>query len=190
MMNGSTFVTENSEIYNIDKYINMSKKGYLFGIQNFSVVIVTKNPEIKKILNYNNENITVIVIPSDLFFTKKVPKWIKTVKEPTLNDGWLSGFTDAEGCFSVKIGNEKASFYVSLLFILDQKNEEKVLNKIASLFTINKKAILRTPNKTRVNNKWNMFRLTFYCNDKKKVISSKLINYFTIYLSNFQTKIW
>ena len=26
-----------------------------------------------------------------------------------------------------------------------------------------------------------MFRLTFYCNDKKKVLSSKIINYFSIY---------
>lgn len=26
-----------------------------------------------------------------------------------------------------------------------------------------------------------MFRLTFYCNDKKKIISSKIINYFNFY---------
>ena len=116
-----------------------------------------------------------------LFYTKELPIIIETIKEPSLGDAWLSGFTDAEGCFSVKIGNEKASFYVSVLYILDQKNEEKVLNKIASLFSLNKKAILRTPNKTMVNNNWNMFRLTFYCNDKKKVVSSKIINYFTLY---------
>ena len=113
-----------------------------------------------------------------LFCTNELPKKIETLKEPSLKDAWLSGFTDAEGCFSVKIGNAKASFYVSMLFILDQKYEEKVLNKIASLFTANKKAVLRTYKK-KVSN--NMFRLTFYCNDKKKIISSKIINYFNLY---------
>ena len=116
-----------------------------------------------------------------LFDTKELPIKIETSKEPSLKDGWLSGFTDAEGCFSVKIGNEKTLFYVSILYILDQKNEEKVLNQIASLFTVNKKAILRTPNKTTINKNWNMFRLSFYCNDKNRVLSSKIINYFTLY---------
>jgi len=93
----------------------------------------------------------------------------------------LSGFTDAEGCFSIKIANAKSSFYVSVLFILDQKNEEIALNKIALLFCEKKKAILRTPNIAKPKLENNMFRLTFYCNDKKKIISSKIIDYFNLY---------
>jgi hypothetical protein len=65
-----------------------------------------------------------------------------------------------------------------MLFILDQKYEEKVLNKIASFFTINKKAVLRKSKKRVLND---MFRLTFYCNDKKKITSSKIIKYFNTY---------
>lgn len=65
-----------------------------------------------------------------------------------------------------------------MLFILDEKYEEKVLNKIASLFTLNKRAVLRTSKKKVLND---MFRLTFYCNDKKKILSSKIINYFNLY---------
>ena len=61
---------------------------------------------------------------------------------------------------------------------LDQKYEEKVLNKIASFFTINKKAVLRKSKKRVLND---MFRLTFYCNDKKKIISTKIIKYFNTY---------
>lgn len=124
-----------------------------------------------------------------LFYSKIVPEHIENPKEPSLNNGWLSGFTDAEGCFSVKIANEKGSYYVSVLFILDQKNEQIVLDKIGSLFSENKKAKLRTPNINhffksenntfKINN--NMFRLTLSCNDINKVISSKLINYFNIY---------
>jgi hypothetical protein len=100
----------------------------------------------------------------------------------------LSGFTDAEGYFSVKIANAKGKFYVSVLFILDQKGEQKVLDKIGSLFNENGKAIIRTPNKnqhmikqndSKLNNK--MFRLTFYCNNVKKNTSSKILDYFNTY---------
>ena len=124
-----------------------------------------------------------------LFYTSVLPKLIEKTKEPSLKDGWLSGFTDAEGCFSVKIANEKWLFYVSVLFILDQKNEEKVLHKIGSLFSENSKAKLRTPNiyhslksdNNSIKPCNNMFRLTFYCNDIKKNTSSKILNYFNTY---------
>ena len=124
-----------------------------------------------------------------LFYSSELPKLINSIKEPSLKDAWLSGFTDAEGCFSIKIANEKGLFYVSVLFILDQKNEEKVLNKIGSLFSENRKAKLITPNLNHslylVNNLLkpcnNMFRLTFYCNDIKKNTSSKILNYFNTY---------
>lgn len=122
-----------------------------------------------------------------LFYIKQVPVKIENTKEPSLDDAWLSGFTDAEGCFSVKIGNEKASFYVSLLFILDQKNEEKVLFKIGRLFSdaTHNKGIIRTPNRASIkcvdkkNN--NMYRLSLCCNDKKRITSNKLNNYLNRY---------
>jgi hypothetical protein len=34
-----------------------------------------------------------------LFYISDLPKLIENTKEPSLNDAWLSGFTDAEGCF-------------------------------------------------------------------------------------------
>ena len=124
-----------------------------------------------------------------LFYTSMLPKLRENPKEPSSKDGWLSGFTDAEGCFSVKIANEKGLFYVSVLFILDQKNEHKVLHKIGSLFNENKKAKLRTPNINHClksdNNILkpcnNLFRLTFYCNDVKRNTSSKILTYFNTY---------
>ena len=159
------------------RYIVSENKGIflLYLLLNGNIVLQSRvNQLIKWNIALNNAS----RFNHSLFYTKELPKLIKILKEPSLNDAWLSGFTDAEGCFSVKIGNAKASFYVSMLFILDQKNEEKVMNKIASLFTINKKAVLRTSNKKVLND---MFRLTFYCNDKKKIISSKIINYFNLY---------
>ena len=115
---------------------------------------------LNQLVKWNTALNNAIRFNYSLFYTKEVPRLIENLKQPNLNDAWLSGFTDAEGCFSVKIGNAKASFYVSMLFILDEKYEEKVLNKIASLFTLNKRAVLRTSKKKVLND---MFRLTFYC---------------------------
>jgi len=101
----------------------------------------------------------------------------------------LSGFTDAEGCFSVKIANVKRKFYVLALFILDQKNEETALNKIALLFSDNRKAQIRTPNISHsglIKSKpekpfYAMFRLSLSCNHPNKIISTKILNYFNCY---------
>ena len=56
---------------------------------------------------------------------------------PSLNDGWLSGFIDAEGCFNVSIHNRKntkTNSRVMLRFILDQKNSESLFKSIYNLF--------------------------------------------------------
>lgn len=62
---------------------------------------------------------------------------ITTLMIPTLLDAWLSGFTDAEGCFNVKIekrANTVTGNRVILRFLLDQKNAELVLLHIRDLF--------------------------------------------------------
>ena len=122
-----------------------------------------------------------------LFYTKEITKHIKNTKKPSLNDSWLSGFTDAEGCFSVKIGKAKNNFYVSILFLLDQKNEEIALNEIGLLFSKNVSAKIRTPNLRKnldtvsIKPIENMYRLSLSCNSKEKTISSDIINYFNRY---------
>ena len=57
--------------------------------------------------------------------------------KPSLNDSWLSGFTDAEGCFNVTIQQRLQTitgFRVILRFLLDQKNAESTLLLIKQLF--------------------------------------------------------
>ena len=54
----------------------------------------------------------------------------------TLDDGWLSGFTDAEGCFNVSItANSRytSGYVIKMRYILDQK-DQIILNKICVLF--------------------------------------------------------
>jgi hypothetical protein len=43
--------------------------------------------------------------------------------EPSINNAWLSGFTDAEGCFTISI---RKTFGFSIRFILSQKHEENL----------------------------------------------------------------
>ena len=120
------------------------------------------------------------------FYSKKVPELIEIVKKPSVKNAWLSGFTDAEGCFSVKIENRKKAFYVHLLFILDQKNGEEVLNTISLMLNANTKSALKTVNKyisikKDINYINTMFRLTLSCNDSKKLITNTILDYFHKY---------
>ncbi|EKC97180.1 endonuclease (mitochondrion) [Trichosporon asahii var. asahii CBS 8904] len=68
-------------------------------------------------------------------------KFVVTPVLPTLNDRWLSGFTDAEGCFNVNITsrlNTVTGYRVSLRFLLDQKNAQITLEYIKNLFGFGK----------------------------------------------------
>ena len=119
-----------------------------------------------------------------LFSVDKLPYFIDNTKEPTLYDAWLSGFTDAEGCFSVKVSKRNRSYYVRMLFILDQKNENLVLDKIALLFNAKTKAIIRTPNKSLSNNSRltsNIYRLSISCNNVKIDTTQNIIHYFNTF---------
>lgn len=64
---------------------------------------------------------------------------IELINQPqiiTLHDAWISGFTDAEGCFNVSVlKNDRYSlgYVIKLRFILDQ-NDELALTTIRNLF--------------------------------------------------------
>jgi hypothetical protein len=65
---------------------------------------------------------------------------IKDTVAITLQDAWLSGFTDAEGCFNVSViknSRYTLGYVVRLRFILDQKNEV-LLNVVQALFGFGK----------------------------------------------------
>jgi len=53
---------------------------------------------------------------------------------PTLKDGWLSGFIDAEGCFSASLKRRNDFIRgIALTFSLKQKSEEKVFKHLKVL---------------------------------------------------------
>lgn len=83
---------------------------------------ITQLSEWFKVLNLVSENIITPVSPS-------------------LYDPWLSGFTDAEGCFNVNITsriNTVTGYRVSLRFLLDQKLAQINLEYIRDLFGFGK----------------------------------------------------
>ena len=76
-------------------------------------------------------------------FGSSATKTIKLNNIPvsvTLQDGWLSGFTDAEGCFNVSItANSRytLSHVIKIRYLLDQK-DSLILNKVYELFGFGK----------------------------------------------------
>lgn len=81
------------------------------------------------------------VIPSQQFSELEYKIWVQELLllntadsisrvNISLKDSWLSGFTDAEGCFNVNIikrQSNKLGYRTKLRFILDQKDCSKML---------------------------------------------------------------
>lgn len=170
------------------RYIVSENKGIflLYILFNGNLVLESR---IKQLTKWYLSLNTAIWFKWEYFTLTRTPAVKLEAKNPSLNDGWLSGFTDAEGCFSIKIANAKKKFYVSALFILDQKNEDIALNKISLLFNQTVKAKIRTCNRlisnsslAKTSNILNiMFRLTLSCNHSNKIIASKILEYFNSY---------
>ena len=57
--------------------------------------------------------------------------------KPSLNDTWLCGFTDAEGCFTCSISKDKSKVtnlnYVNLRYILSQKGNSENMDYLANI---------------------------------------------------------
>jgi hypothetical protein len=107
--------------------------------------IVTDSQSILLLVYIFNGN---LVLP---YRQKQLGEWIKvlnnklnldlalntTLMKPSLSDAWLSGFTDAEGCFNVLIqprANTVTGYRVVLRYLLDQKNAESTLQDVQNLF--------------------------------------------------------
>jgi hypothetical protein len=89
----------------------------------------------------------------------------------TLQDPWLAGFTDAEGCFNVGViadSRYTLGFVIKMRFILDQKDHE-ILSKVQTLLNVGKV----TERNTNVEN----FRLTVHGFTSMNIIRSYFDNF-------------
>ena len=96
----------------------------LIYIFNGNLLTEKKNNQFKLWLEAYNK-----VYNTKIFFLKKT-------NSPTLNNAWLSGFSDAEGCFTVSVLERSQTYtQVQVRYVLSQKNEFKLMNRIARMLT-------------------------------------------------------
>jgi hypothetical protein len=61
--------------------------------------------------------------------------YIDKINNPTLDNSWLAGFTDAEGCFTVSVLKRSETYnQVQVRYFLSQKGELELMTKIAEMF--------------------------------------------------------
>ncbi|KAG2219169.1 hypothetical protein INT45_008344 [Circinella minor] len=83
-------------------------------------------------------------------------KFIQNNKNPTLDNAWLSGFSDAEGCFTVNVIKRSETYnQVQVRYILSQKGELELMTKIAEMFNVINKDHFNEDGLNRVKNLMN-----------------------------------
>ena len=114
------------------RYVTQSKKEIeiIISIFNGNTILASTKEKLVKFIKGFNIWITKGSIRLD------VVNIINKTIYPSLNDRWLAGFTDGEGCFSSSITEKKFSFNYSVA----QKGEENVviLQHLCNLFTVGK----------------------------------------------------
>ncbi len=103
---------------------------------------------------------------------------LKPINNICLNNSWLSGFTDAEGCFTVStIKNTKFnSIQVTVRYILSQKNEFELLSNIACILNGKVHYVKSYKGYNMVINLTKLTKILVYMK-KYKLKTKKLINY-------------
>jgi LAGLIDADG endonuclease len=94
---------------------------------NGSMILPSRINRFKKFLEvYNKKAIKGKIILPQIAF-------LESSNSPSLKNSWISGFTDAEGCFTVSIKNTRG---FAIRFILSQKHEENLtfFSKLILLF--------------------------------------------------------
>ena len=111
------------------RYVTQSKKeiDIIISIFNGNTILLTKQDNLKNFIMAFNSWVSkgsIRLVPV-LFINKSL--------KPSLNNNWLSGFTDAEGCFTCSIGEKKG---FSFNFSIAQKGKCNIviLKELSILF--------------------------------------------------------
>ena len=133
---------ESSILRHIQKVLGLGK---LHDFNHYSRLIVEKKQEIRLLYYLFNGNLVIEHRKWQLNQWQKVLNKEFNLKLelihrsllPSLSDAWLSGFTDAEGCFNVNIekrSNTITKHRVIIRFLLDQKETQNLFLHIRDLF--------------------------------------------------------
>ena len=105
---------------NTSRYVTQNKKEIelIIHLFNGNIILPSRKTKFKSFVKGFNNWVTkgrIILNPVELIHRDILP---------SLNDSWLTGFTDAEGCFTCSIGKDKG---FSFNFNISQKWEENVV---------------------------------------------------------------
>jgi hypothetical protein len=156
--NTCSFVITQKEEAILHHIQNVLQVGYVKNYGKFSRYIVRDNESILFLINIFNGN---------LFLDKRriqLKNWLNIFNidelnynvKPNLNDAWISGFVDAEGCFNSSLFKRKAmtlGYQVKLRFMIDQKdslNDMLYLKDVLNLFLTHRKSKEKIENMHRI----------------------------------------
>jgi len=156
-----------SKIISLNLFILALNKYNQKGILNYPIIKLNFN---LLSLNANNLNIDFINKNKELFYNYAV--------KPTLQDGWFSGFTDSEGCFSVSISSISKRFNICFDIAQNHIENKYILDHFSFLFKVGK--VSKHSNKKaycyRVSGLNNLTKLFPYF-DEYPLLSKKLKSY-------------
>ncbi len=125
------FLIRNS--LNVGKVHKQGKNTFRFIVQSESEILVILNILNGKLqLNHRNKQIYLFISAYNKRYNTNIKHYV-SIKPLNLDNAWLSGFVDAEGCFSVQLF--KKNYLFRIRFILGQKNEFELLNRIKILLS-------------------------------------------------------
>ena len=113
--------------------------------------------------------------------------YINSIFKPSLNDTWLLGFTDAEGCFTCTINENLGTLLktslISIRYILSQKGNMEEMNYLANITNGKKHYLLSYEGYNVVVTKGKLYNIVNYFKVNKLKTKKYIdyINWFKIY---------
>ena len=140
----AVFVLTQKESKILYEIRDILKFGYVKEFEGFSRFIVRKQSDVLLLFHLFNANLHLISKIEQLKewstqLNSKVnnkDNKLKTITSPIkllLNNGWFSGFVDAEGCFSVYVAKNNKD--ISIRFIVDQKDGLLLFNDLKKILS-------------------------------------------------------
>jgi len=117
------------------------KFGFIQNFDEFSRYVVTNQKDIFLLMNLFNGNLHLPLKIDQLLkwgdwwnakFPQNLISILKIPVELSFNNGWFSGFIDAEGCFNIYFP-KKSLFSVAMRFVIDQKNGELLFKTLKNI---------------------------------------------------------
>jgi len=128
-------------LYEIKKFlgfgsvIKQSPTVFRFVVQNqIDLLKIINIVNSKLILKDTQERFKIFINNYNLRYNQNIEYLEPTTPIPTLNEAWISGFTDGDGCFNISFIETKDRFYIR--FILSQNEDISFFKEVFGVGSI------------------------------------------------------